>query len=107
MRRLAFLCLCLLPLAFATPSAQAMDRDNGLFQSAQYYGDPCQDGRFSDGKARTCRELMRHRERQRDYRRARRERYHPCRDGRMHWGRPMTCAEVMEEYYGRGGPDWE
>lgn len=59
----------------------------------QYDTDPCTDGRYSDGKPRSCRELLRMLER-RDRYRERRERYDPCTDGRISDGRPRSCREI-------------
>ncbi len=109
MRSIALLCLCLLPLVFVPPVAQAAEAADSLFHTVQYSGDPCRDGRLSDGRARTCRELkrwLRHRDRER--RRWRRDHYEPCTDGRVHLGRPATCEEVRQwYYYGRDLPDWD
>lgn len=62
--------------------------------------DPCTDGRFSDGRARSCGELL-------DWLDGRDERWHrgdryrhgepiydPCHDGRVSDGRPRTCREL-------------
>lgn len=58
---------------------------------------PCRDGRFSDGRPRSCRELLRwlHDEENRQHATDPRDRDHPCRDGRPSDGRPRTCEEIM------------
>ncbi|MGN8019899.1 hypothetical protein ACTJJ7_04215 [Phyllobacterium sp. 22229] len=68
-----------------------------LTHFVQYDTDPCTDGRYSDGKPRSCREIMRMLERRDRYReryRERRERYDPCTDGRVSDGRPRSCREI-------------
>lgn len=107
MRRLAFLCLCLLPLAPA--AAQAAQPEEGLLQLAQYY-DPCRDGRVSDGQARSCKEIkrwLRHQGRERERRERRRGRYDPCTDGRVSDGRPRTCEELRRWFYNPDLQDWD
>jgi hypothetical protein len=63
--------------------------------------DPCRDGRFSDGRAMNCDELLQRLDREEEERRYRfgdpaRRGDDPCRDGRYSTGRPMTCAELRE-----------
>lgn len=102
MRCLALLCLCLLPFTLTPTVSHAADPNDDLRHPAQYYGDPCRDGRVSDGRARSCRELrrwLRHRDRAEERRQWRRERYDPCTDGRVSDGRPRTCQEVRRWFY--------
>src|SRR5690348_932242 len=109
MRRLAFLCLCLLPLALAPATSQAGQPGDGLLRPAQYY-DPCQDGRVSDGKARSCKELkrwLRHRDHGWEPREGRRKRYDPCTDGSITDGRPRTCQELRRWFYDPDPQDWD
>ena len=58
---------------------------------------PCTDGRFSDGRPRTCAELLDDLDRRWAPRWERAARPHPCTDGRYSDGRPRTCAELLDE----------
>ncbi|CAN7347216.1 MULTISPECIES: hypothetical protein [Ensifer] len=76
-------------------------------QFVQYRPDPCRDGRFSDGRPRSCAELRRwlddggdpgwrkHREGLSWAERRRRI----CTDGRFSDGHAHTCDELMERYH--------
>ncbi len=91
-------------MASTSPVAETVPAGSGfhpkpLVRFVQY-DNPCTDGRYNDGKPRSCRELLRmldrrerHRERRDDYR-ERRERYNPCTDGRVSDGRPRSCREI-------------
>ncbi len=59
---------------------------------------PCRDGRVSDGRPRSCRELLRwmYDEESRQHMTDPRDRDHPCYDGRMSDGRARTCDELMK-----------
>ncbi|RZS88484.1 hypothetical protein EV217_0870 [Phyllobacterium myrsinacearum] len=101
MRRLCHVLLSAALLASIAPAMAAEPpainplRGTGqpLTRFVQYDTDPCTDGRYSDGKPRSCREIMRMLER-RDRYRQRRERYDPCTDGRVSDGRPRSCREI-------------
>lgn len=72
---------------------------------AQAAPHPCQDGRFSDGRPRSCEELLRWLEDGKEHEfRGPRAPYrptdrptepHPCTDGRFSDGRPRSCPEMM------------
>ncbi|SDP06610.1 hypothetical protein [Phyllobacterium sp. OV277] len=92
------------PVAAASAVGDATPIDSRLYQKPLIhfvqYDNPCTDGRYNDGKPRSCRELLRmldrrerYRERRDDYR-ERRERYNPCTDGRVSDGRPRNCREI-------------
>jgi len=70
--------------------------------------DPCHDGRYSQGRAMSCGELLRQLDREEALRRSERWRSDPCRDGRYSTGRRMTCAELRErlERRERRLPPW-
>lgn len=91
----AALLASIVPAMAAEPPAvnPLRDASQPLTRLVQYDTDPCTDGRYSDGKPRSCRELLRMLER-RDRYRERRERYDPCTDGRISDGRPRSCREI-------------
>jgi len=67
---------------------------------AQAPVDPCRDGRISDGRPRSCEELLHWLENGEDHESWDRLPYrpvvpHPCTDGRLSDGRPRSCAEIM------------
>ncbi|MBR2815075.1 MAG: hypothetical protein IKE60_10525 [Reyranella sp.] len=57
---------------------------------------PCTDGRYSDGRPRTCAELLDELDRRWAPRWERADRPHPCTDGRYSDGRPRSCAELLD-----------
>ncbi len=85
----------------AKPSAPTSIDDGQDRQKIRLANDlplPCRDGRFSDGRPRSCKELLRwmHDEENRQHTIDPRDRNHPCRDGRSSDGYPRTCDELMK-----------
>jgi hypothetical protein len=94
-----FMPIALLPFTLATSLAAAQPAGQsqpGSLQ-VQYRTDPCRDGRYNDGRARSCGELLDWLDWQRVYE-DRRVRVNPCTDGRFSDGHPHTCAELLDRF---------
>ncbi|MBA8881803.1 hypothetical protein FHW16_005550 [Phyllobacterium myrsinacearum] len=83
----------LTPSRVGAGSKYDLYREVPMLRTIQYESNPCTDGRYNDGKPRSCRELLRTLERRQRYW-ERRERYDPCTDGSVSDGRPRTCREI-------------
>jgi len=106
----ALLAAVLLAAAAAPSASVATDQPTAL--QVQYRANPCTDGRYSDGRPRSCDELLDWLERRRGWD-GPRHRTDPCTDGRYSYGRAMTCDELLERldhdrYRGEGRrpPRW-
>lgn len=60
-----------------------------------YPTDPCHDGRYSDGRPRSCGELLRWLDRRELYEPPPMPLPHPCTDGRFNDGRARSCDELL------------
>lgn len=72
----------------------AAEGRHGLVQ-VQYDRSPCTDGRYSDGRPRSCDELLDWLDRRRVHE-GRRDPVDPCTDGRFSDGRPRSCGELLD-----------
>lgn len=83
------------PTAFARTDGGA---DQQKMRLANDLPLPCRDGRASDGRPRSCRELLRwmYDEESRQHATDPGDRDRPCYDGRMSDGRPRTCDGLMK-----------
>ncbi|QND52337.1 hypothetical protein HB779_10745 [Phyllobacterium sp. 628] len=97
------------PAIAGSPPAFAGSSSQTLIHPVQYDNNPCTDGRYNDGRPRSCREILRMLER-RDRYRERQERYDPCTDGRISDGRPRSCREIrhwLRERDDEEADDWQ